>query len=94
MSGRPCGLSGRAIAERSSKNAGILAIDKRNAFVIGKEHLVAMWPFAGRGKDYQKIAMFVDADILDIERLTNILERHDLLVKWEAGKWRFTNEQH
>lgn len=75
------------------ENAGILAIDKCNAFVIGKEHLVAMWLFAGRGKDYQKISMFVEADILDIDILTNILERHDLLLKWEAEKWRFANEQ-
>jgi len=55
------------------------------------KHLVAMWLFAGRAKDYQKIAMFVDAGILDNERLANILARHELLVKWESEKWRFTN---
>ena len=74
------------------ENALSLSIDSRDAFVIDKEHLVAMWLFAGRAKDYQKIAMFVDANILDNARLTKILERHDLLVKWETEKWRFTNE--
>lgn len=74
------------------EKAKIIPIDNREAFVIDKEHLVAMWLFAGRAKDYQKIAMFVDANILDIVKLTDILERHDLLVKWETEKWRFTNE--
>ena len=73
------------------ENAVVLSIDSREAFVIDKEHLVAMWLFAGRAKDYQKIAMFVDAGILDNERLANILARHELLVKWESEKWRFTN---
>ena len=50
------------------------------------KHLVAMWLFAGRAKDYQKIAKFVDAGILDNERLANILARHELLVKWESEK--------
>ena len=74
------------------EGAVTILIDNRETFVINKEHLVAMWLFAGRAKDYQKIAMFVDASILDTEKLTNILERHDLLVKWEAEKWRFTND--
>ncbi len=75
------------------ENAQILVIDNREAFVIDKEHLVAMWLFAGRAKDYQKIAMFVDAEILDYNKLTEILERHDLLAKWKSEKWRFTDEQ-
>ena len=74
------------------ENAVIVPIDNRDAFVIDKEHLVAMWLFAGRSKDYQKVAMFVDANILDMEKLTTILERHNLLVKWETEKWRFLNE--
>jgi hypothetical protein len=74
------------------ENAIVLPIDNRDAFVIDKEYLVAMWLFAGRAKDYQKIAAFEDADILDHVKLTDILERHDLLLKWETEKWRFTNE--
>ena len=75
------------------ENADVLSIENHDAFVIDKEHLVAMWLFAGRAKDYQKIAMFVEADILDNAKLTKILERHGLLIKWEAEKWRFTDEQ-
>ncbi len=74
------------------EKADILMISGRDARVIGREHLVAMWLLAGRAKDYQKITMFVDASILDYEKLTDILSRHGLLVKWEAEKWRFFNE--
>lgn len=74
------------------ETAIVLSIDNRDAFVIDKEHLVTMWLLAGRAKDYQKIAAFVDADILDSNKLRNILERHDLLAKWVSEKSRFTNE--
>ncbi|MEJ7622621.1 MAG: hypothetical protein WKF34_01375 [Pyrinomonadaceae bacterium] len=75
------------------ENADGLTIGHLEAKVIDREHLVAMWLLAGRPKDYQKIGMFVDADILDYEKLNNILNRHGLLVKWEAEKWRFSNEK-
>ncbi|QQS32098.1 MAG: hypothetical protein IPM50_10485 [Acidobacteriota bacterium] len=74
------------------ENAIVLSIDSLDVFVIDKEYLIAMWLFAGRAKDYQKIAAFVDSDILDTEKLTDILERHQLLVKWKNEKWRFMNE--
>ena len=74
-------------------NADVLTIGHLEAKVIGREHLVAMWLFAARPKDYQKITMFIDADILDHEKLNDILIRHGLLVKWEAEKWRFANEK-
>lgn len=77
----------------SIENADLLKIGNRDARVIGREHLVAMWLLAGRAKDYQKIAMFVDADLLDTRKLLGILERHELLLKWKKEKWRFTNEE-
>jgi hypothetical protein len=52
-----------------------------------------MWLFAGRNKDYQKISMFWDAEILDKNRLFDILEKHDLISKWNKEKWRFVNEE-
>ncbi len=52
-----------------------------------------MWVFAGRAKDYQKIAMFREADFLDKVKLFDILERHDLMPKWNKEKWRFAGEE-
>ena len=84
-------VSHSALWIEAVKNADVINIDGHDAFVIDKEHLAAMWLFAGRAKDYQKITMFVDAAILNSDKLTDILKRHDLLLKWEAEKWRFTN---
>ena len=75
------------------ENADTIKIDDLDVPVIGKEHLVAMWLFAGRAKDYQKIAMFREAEFLDEAKLFDILERHDLLLKWDKEKWRFDVEE-
>lgn len=80
-----------ALWTEAINEADTMRIDDHDAFVIDKEHLAAMWLFAGRTKDYQKITMFVDANILDFDKLTDILQRQGLLVKWEAEKWRFAS---
>ncbi len=74
------------------EKADKMTIDNFKISVIGREHLVAMWILAGRNKDYQKISMFVEADFLDNEKLFDILERHNLMAKWQKEKWRFLDE--
>ena len=75
------------------ENADIIKIGDKKVPVIGREHLAAMWLFAGRAKDYQKITMFREAGILDEPKLFEILRRHDLILKWNEQKWRFTDEE-
>jgi hypothetical protein len=75
------------------ETADTIKIENFDAPVIDKEHLVAMWLYAGRAKDYQKIAMFYEADFLDEAKLFDTLERHDLTTKWNKEKWRFINEE-
>lgn len=75
------------------ENADTIKIDGFDAKVIDKEHLVAMWLFAGRAKDFQKITMFWEADFLDQVKLSFILEKHDLTAKWNKEKWRFADEE-
>ena len=75
------------------ENADSISIDDSEISVIGKEHLVAMWLLAGRAKDYQKIAMFREAEFLDEAKLVGILERHALMSKWNKEKWRFADEE-
>lgn len=75
------------------ETADSVKVETTQVLVIDKEHLVAMWLLAGRNEDYQKISMFWDAQILDHEKLVDILERHGLLVKWNNEKWRFVNEE-
>ena len=75
------------------ENADVIKIENQNAPVIDKEHLVAMWLFAGRAKDYQKIAMFCEADFLDEAKLFGILEKHGLTAKWNKEKWRLLGDE-
>lgn len=75
------------------ETADSFKIGDSEVFVIGCEHLVAMWLFAGRAKDYQKVAIFWEADILDEQKLVDILEKHGLISKWNKEKWRFINEE-
>ncbi len=75
------------------EQAVIMRLGEFSVPVIDCEHLVAMWLFAGRAKDYQKIGAFWDADILNRETLLEILERFGLSEKWEKEKWRVTGEQ-
>lgn len=75
------------------ENANIIKIGSFEVTVIGREHLVAMWLFAGRIKDYQKITVFWEAEILEKQILFEILEKHGLLAKWNKEKWRFINEE-
>ncbi len=51
------------------ENADSIKIENENAPLINKEHLVAMWLYAGRSKDYQKIAMFCEAGFLNEAKL-------------------------
>jgi hypothetical protein len=75
------------------ENADTIKIGESDAKVIDKEHLVAMWLYAGRAKDYQKITMFLEAGFLDEKKLFGILEKHDLAEKWNKEKWRFADEE-
>lgn len=75
------------------ETADVIKIENTGAPVIDKEHLAAMWLYAGRAKDYQKIAMFYEAGFLDEAKLFDILKRHDLTAKWNKEKWRFAENE-
>lgn len=75
------------------ENADIIKIGSFEVLLIGREHLVAMWLFAGRAKDFEKIGKFWEAKILNETKLSNILQRHDLIAKWHKAKRRFADEE-
>lgn len=72
------------------EDARLIVIEGISVPVISPEYLIAMWLFAGRTKDYQKIAAFLESGILEQKKLDYILERHDLLLKWKKESFRFT----
>ncbi len=69
-----------------------IKIESLTVPVIRPEFLIVMWLMAGRAKDYQKIAMFAKSGSVDWKMVEGILERHDLVVKWNKEKWRFIDE--
>lgn len=75
------------------ENAETMNFDNAQVPVIGREYLAAMWLFAGRAKDYQKIALFREAGILNESKLFDILNRFDLMSKWNKEKARFIYEE-
>jgi hypothetical protein len=82
-----------ALWTEAIKQADTIKIGEFDVLLIGREHLVAMWLLAGRAKDFDKIGRFWEAGILTEEKLLDVLERHDLLSKWNKSKWRFADEK-
>lgn len=85
--------SHNALWSEAIEEAVMMNVSELEFPVIGCEHLVAMWLFAGRAKDYQKIALFWEAEILDETKLFDILKRYDLMTKWNKEKARFVYDE-
>lgn len=75
------------------ENAEMVGVGLAKVPVINCEYLAAMWLFAGRAKDYQKIAIFWEAEILDRQKMLDIFIKHGLISKWNKEKWRVVNEE-
>ena len=58
--------------------------------VMQAEHLVAIMLQTGRPKDYARIAGFLEADAVDVNKLMDILSRHGLADKWDQNRLRFS----
>jgi len=57
--------------------------------VMRAEHLVAIMLDTGRTKDYLRIGMFLEQDLVDMNSLSDVLRRHGLSEKWKANQYRF-----
>ena len=51
--------------------------------VFTGEHLAAICLQVGRARDYDRVMRFVEAGVLDAEIFEAILERHELMAKWQ-----------
>jgi hypothetical protein len=74
------------------ERAETMTIDNRAAKVIDREHLAAMWIYAGRRKDIRKIEMFDEAGIMNAEILSDVLLRFDLIDRWKLQQHNFSDE--
>jgi hypothetical protein len=65
-------------------------IEGERTFVFSAEHLVAISLQTGRAKDKARILQFIEAGVLDENRLEGILKRHGLLDLWQRFKQQFS----
>jgi hypothetical protein len=56
---------------------------------MSPEHLVAIMLDTGRLKDFLRIGVFLQLDVVNPEKLQNILEKYGLAKKWRENIKRF-----
>ena len=78
-----------ALDEEALQQAVETEVEGVPTWVITAEHLVAMALKTGRAKDFARILQFVEAGVLDADRLDAVLKRHGLLEKWEQFGVKF-----
>lgn len=57
--------------------------------VMTPEHLVAVMLDTGRLKDYLRIGVFLQNDVVNSQVLQSVLTKHNLLEKWQANISKF-----
>ena len=76
------------LTREAVENANGFELEDTTIRVMSPEHLVAIMLETGRTKDYLRISMFLHDDLIDLDKLKKILQRHDLSAKWTASKHR------
>jgi len=77
------------LAEEAIVQAREIDVEGERTFIFSAEHLVAIALQTGRAKDKARILQFVEAGILDMQRLRQILKRHTLLDRWGSFERQF-----
>ena len=72
-----------ALVEEALGHTQEVDVEGEPAFVFSAEHLAVIALQTGRAKDKARLAQFVEAGVLDADRLTDILSRHGLTEKWQ-----------
>jgi hypothetical protein len=78
-----------ALDEEALHQAVETEVDGVRTWVITAEHLAAIALRTARAKDYARLLQFVEAGVLDSNKLDAILRKHGLLVKWEQFGVKF-----
>lgn len=84
--------SNNGLWKEAVDNAKSIRVGDRTVPVITPDYLVAMWLLAGRKKDINKIAIFLENDLINRQEFLDIVERHGLKVKWEKEWHRLEDD--
>jgi hypothetical protein len=82
-------ISDDLIAEAVGKANEFILSDNVIVRVISPEHLVAIMLNTGRLKDFLRIGVFLEHNVVNPEKLQTILEKHSLAEKWRENIKRF-----
>ena len=80
------------LVEEALAEAREVDVEGETAHVFTAEHLVAIALQAGRAKDKARVAQFVEAGVLDANRLDDVLARHGLSEKWRRIEQLFQED--
>jgi len=80
---------GDALEEEALQQAVEVELEGTRTWVITAEHLAAIALKTGRAKDFARLLQFVEAGVLDADRLDVTLKRHGLLEKWNQFGVKF-----
>ncbi|CAN5780965.1 hypothetical protein BH20VER1_BH20VER1_24720 [soil metagenome] len=84
--------AGNRLVEEALAEAVTMHIGNTPASVCTAEHLAAIALQLGRGKDKARLLQFVEAGVLETDRLQSILTRHNLMPAWERFSRQFLTE--
>lgn len=71
------------LLEEAVAQAREVRFQRTKTRVMQAEHLVAIMLQTGRPKDHARIVQFMEHEVVDQERLADILTRHGLIEKWK-----------
>lgn len=79
-----------ALTADATENADEFELEDTVVRVVSPEHLVAIMLDTGRTKDFLRINLFLEINLVNMERLEAILEKHDLSDRWKENKHRLS----
>jgi hypothetical protein len=74
------------LTEEAVRQAVDRQVGQTGTRVLTAEHLIAIALKTGRAKDHARVATLLEEAAIDTARLTDILERHQLLEHWDRFK--------
>ena len=81
--------AGSALVQEALAKAVEKDVEGTPARVFTAEHLAAIALETGRAKDKARVLQFIEADVIDLDRLQEILTRHGLAGAWEQFERQF-----
>jgi len=81
--------AGSALVQEALAKAVEKDVEGTPARVFTAEDLVAIALETGRAKDKARVLQFIEADVIDLDRLQEILTRHGLAGAWEQFERQF-----